>query len=303
MTSDANQPPKIIIFGTGFVAQAYLRALHYLGFRPTVISRAWLDYSDRKEVRFLLASAGYTHAINCSGFTGGSVDDVEKDEGQSILANCLTPIMLYEECRRQMLGFIHISTGCMFDGEGPFSEEDKPNFLTNVYQATKRDAEIYTPDAWIFRIRMPFSHFPHPRNWLTKLGNYSRIIDGLNSATWIDEFAIRSWQLVNKAPTGIYHACQPEPVKTLLVAARLWEAGLWEFPIEMSHGDLDEFHKTHVRRSAAVLSSKKFEDAYGAKGTPTMSAINYCIANYGKGWKYNPLAGMPNAEPLAAAHT
>ncbi len=283
---DSGPPPKIIIFGTGFVAQAYARALYYLGFYPTMVSRSWCDYSDRKVVRLILASQGYTHAINASGYTGKTVDDCELNRDESLDANRVTPVMLAEECKRQAIGFIQISTGCMFMG-GPFHEEDYPNFLDNVYQQDKRDAELHMPAmSWIFRVRMPFSQFEHPRNWLCKLRAYPKIIDGLNSATWIDEFAIRSWQLVNKAPPGIYHAAQPDPVRTFDVATMC----LHTMKEPMNEGELARFYKTHVHRSEAVLDCSKFEKAYGAKGTPTMKAIEYCLANMGKRWDFNPIA-------------
>jgi dTDP-4-dehydrorhamnose reductase len=287
--SHQDTPPKVIIFGTGFVAQAYARALSYLGFYPQMASRSFWDYTKRKEVQFFLASRGFTHAINASGYTGRTVDDCETNQVESRLANYDTALMLAEECQRQCIGFIHISTGCMFMGAGPFKEEDQPNFLENVYQIDKRDAELHMPSsAWIFRIRMPFSQFHDPRNWLCKLMAYDRIIDGLNSATWIDEFAIRSWQLANKAPAGIYHAVQPDPVRTLDVARMC----LYSLKAPMSEDELRRFHKTHVRRSEAVLDCSKFEGAYGAKGTPTMSAIKYCLANMGKGWNFDPNAGQ-----------
>ena len=58
----------------------------------------------------------------------------------------------------------------------------------------------------------------------------------------------------------------------------------------MTQEELNNFHKSHVHRSEAVLDCSKFEKAYGAKGTPTIKAIEYCLANMGKRWNFNPIA-------------
>jgi len=264
----------VAILGTGFVAQAYARSLHYLGYHPIILSRSWWDYTNHADFRFFLKSAKPDWVINCAGFTGESVDDVELDYKTSSQVNWDLPMMIGKACEVHAAKLIHISTGCMFMG-GPFNEADKPNFLENNYQRHKKLSEDYLLNrkTWIYRIRMPFSEFPHPRNWLCKLEKYPKVMEGLNSVTWIDEFAMRSWQLSNKAPHGIYHATQPGPVWTSEIAQML--AG--KPKPRMTWDELQEFHRTHVYRSAAVLSSHKFENAYGAKGTSALSAIEYCI--------------------------
>lgn len=261
---------KVVVIGTGFVAQAYLRCLHYLGYHPLVLSRSWLDYTDPELLEFTLKSYQPSVVINCAGYTGETVDDCDKNSCECYDANLVLPYNIAMVCKVPLL---HVSTGCVFNGPGQFTEDDCPNFLRTVYGVTKINAEQeiqnIKDDCWIFRIRMPFSHISHKRNWLTKLMKYDQILDGLNSVTWIDEFAMRSWQLWQKAPPGIYHATQRNPVRTLDVA-RMLKPDVKEY-------DPVEFLKNHVQRSEAVLDCTKFEKAYGTEFTDTWVALRWCI--------------------------
>jgi dTDP-4-dehydrorhamnose reductase len=271
---------KIIVIGTGFVAQAYLRCLYYLGYHPLVLSRSWLDYTNDHEFEFVINSYKPDVVINCAGYTGSNtVDDCETNARECMAVNSGLTARITRSCSKFKIPLIYISSGCMFNGAGPFDECSALNFYDNEYQNSKRIAEIQVHENynlpqkyWIFRIRMPFSHIPHKRNWLTKLKNYEKILDGLNSVTWIDQFAMRSWQLWQKAPSGIYHACQLNPVRTLDVA-RLMNPDVKEY-------DPKEFLlDNHVPRSAAVLDSSKFEKAYGTQFTDSMTAIRWCIGH------------------------
>lgn len=270
---------RVAVIGTGYVAQAYLRTLHFLGYHPLVLSRSWIDYYNPETLRFCLSEYKPDIVINCAGYTGANtVDDCESRLAECRQANMVLPGSIAELCSGCKL--IHISTGCMFDGIGPFTEESVQNFAANVYQITKLFGEQRVSaadcDSWIFRIRMPFNHLPHPRNWLMKLIKYRRILDGLNSVTFLDQFAMRSFQLVagDKGPPGIYHACESIPVYTLAVAVLLRSAGLRE---SVHVYEPEEFDSYHVKRSAAVLDSSKFEKAYGSPFGDPYCAIRWCI--------------------------
>lgn len=280
---------KVAVIGTGFVAQAYLRCLHYLGYHPLVLSRSWIDYTaygvyGGEALKFCLKGYQPDVVINCAGFTGKTVDDCEINFDVCKIVNDTLPYRILDVVK-QIPGcrLIHISTGCMFNGSGPFTELDKPNFLQSVYAKTKRDGERwlnFPEESWIFRIRMPFSHVPHRRNWLCKLQQYDHILDGLNSVTWIDEFAMRSWQICQKAPPGIYHSTQKNPVRTIDVA--------WMLKPDVKEYHPVDFIKTHIPRSAAVLDSSKFEQAYGTEFTDSGVALRWCIDNLGAGDATSP---------------
>ena len=271
---------RVVVIGTGYVGQAYLRMLHFLGYHPLVLSRSWIDYYNEEKLRFCLKQYSPDVVINCAGYTGNTVDDCQRNLEENRLANMILPGTISEIAASMKAHLIHVSSGCIFDGAGPFNEEDAPNFCDNSYQRAKLFGEqrVYTGEgpAWIFRIRMPFNHLPHPRNWLMKLCKYDRILDGKNSVTFLDQFAMRSFQLIWKAPPGIYHACESSPVTTAQVARMMFDAGLRNKPVELFPYS-DFAMSGHVPRSAAVLDSSKFEKAYGASFGDPLCALRWSI--------------------------
>jgi hypothetical protein len=83
----------------------------------------------------------------------------------------------------------HVSSGCIYTGSRPdgrgFTETDTPNFTfrTNncsFYSGTKALGEEVLagkPNVYIWRLRIPFDHVDNPRNFLTKLIRYQRLLE------------------------------------------------------------------------------------------------------------------------------
>ena len=92
---------------------------------------------------------------------------------------------------------IHISSGCIYSGYAKeYTEKDLPNFglfdnESSWYSKTKHAAELILKDrnAYIFRIRMPFTKDNTPRNFLNKVLKYDNLIDFDNSMTGIEDLA------------------------------------------------------------------------------------------------------------------
>jgi len=276
---------RAVVIGTGYVAAAYLRALHFLGVHPLVISRHWVDYYNIDAMRLILKAYKPDVVINAAGYSGETVDDCQQTDERGEFYRSLVVLprnlsLLTSDLNQRL---IHISSGCVFNGNYPFAESDKPNFTGNFYQTCKLSAERDIIDSgcqsWIFRIRMPFSWHRHSRNWLTKLANHDKILEGLNSITFLDEFCMRSIQLIDKAPEGTYHAAYQIPVRTLDVVRMLTEAGIRKKTTILY--DPKEFLKEHVKRSEAILDCSKFEKAYGAAFGDPLVALAWCITNYG----------------------
>lgn len=270
---------RILVLGSGYVASSYCRAINFLGYHPLTLSRSWMNYMDMGALRFFLAGYKPSLVINAAGYTGRTVDDCQTHKNECYQANVTLPRNLSLICAEQKIKMIHVSSGCIFNGEGPFTEEDQPNFIRNFYQSCKHSAELDVlrsgAQAWIYRIRMPFDYYPHPRNWLFKLMTYERILEGFNSVTFMGAAAMRSFQLVDKAPPGIYHVVESVPIRTVKVAQMLHRAGL-RGPVKRYLPEKflsDGF----VPRSAAVLSAKKFEDAYGSAFGDPLVSLRWCI--------------------------
>ena len=149
--------------------------------------------------------------INCCGKTGNpNIDSLESDPTGTYLANTVGPILLAAKAKEHGIYLVHLSSGCMYEGtnnDKGFSEEDPPNFYGNVYIRSKILAEQALKDlgALQLRLRLPLCGRPHPRNLLTKLLNYKKVIQIGNSITVLEDFFPAALALIEKQKTGIYH--------------------------------------------------------------------------------------------------
>ncbi|MEW6161667.1 MAG: sugar nucleotide-binding protein [Verrucomicrobiota bacterium] len=159
-----------------------------------------------------------------------------------------------------------------------FEESDRPNFSfrhppCSFYSGSKALAEealaACTEDSsaslplrsegYIWRLRMPFDEFDHPRNYLSKLLRYERLYDNFNSLSHRGDFVracLDLWE--RQAPFGIYNVTNPGYISTREVV-KLMEQFLEpnrEFPFWENDA---EFYRYAARapRSNCVLDSSR----------------------------------------------
>lgn len=135
--------------------------------------------------------------INAIGKTGRpNVDWCEDNKEETFFSNVEIPVFIAAIAGSYNIPLIHISSGCIFNGPGPFSTFDKPNFEESYYSYTKAEAERRLIKALeysfskldIHRIRMPFTDEEDDRNLITKLLKYDQTVDAPNSITYINEY-------------------------------------------------------------------------------------------------------------------
>ncbi len=157
--------------------------------------------------------------INCAGYTGKpNVDACELDKTNCLNANAVLPGILDSACSKAGIQWGHVSSGCIYTGDGPqphgFTETDQPNFSfrTNncsFYSGTKALGEeiLHNSDrCYVWRLRVPFDAFDSPRNYLTKLIRYERLLDARNSLSQLDDFVNACLDCHEKRlPFGIYN--------------------------------------------------------------------------------------------------
>ena len=97
-------------------------------------------------------------------------------------------------------------------GDKTFTEEDSANFHGSYYSHTKAMVEellkAYTKTCTL-RVRMPISDDLSPRNFVTKILNYAKVVDVPNSMTVLTEFMPLSLIMSERNLTGIYNFCNP----------------------------------------------------------------------------------------------
>jgi len=170
-----------------------------------------VDIADAAAVAQVLDAEKPDIVINAAGKTGvPNVDWCEDHKAETLHSNILGPLVLLEACRQRNIYWVHLSSGCVYTGDNEgrgFAEDDEPNFSGSYYSRTKAVCEraIREFPVLILRLRMPFDSSTHPRNLLTKLSKFERVLDVQNSITFLPDFLTTAEKLIQKRQTGVYN--------------------------------------------------------------------------------------------------
>ena len=160
--------------------------------------------------------------LNCAGITGRpTVDWCEDHKQDTYLINTIGVVNLADACWRRKCHLTYYATGCiyMYDKDHPiggslskFSELDLPNFRGSTYSKSKIYSEEllkHYDNVLILRIRMPISENLHPKNLITKLIKYPKVVNIPNSITILSEMLPISVNMTLSKLTGIYNFTNP----------------------------------------------------------------------------------------------
>ncbi|KAH1105599.1 hypothetical protein J1N35_009367 [Gossypium stocksii] len=179
-----------------------------------------------------------THVFNAAGVTGRpNVDWCESHKTKTIRTNVVGTLTLADVCRQHELLMMNFATGCIFEydaahpqGSGiGFKEEDKPNFIGSFYSKTKAMVEELLREydnVCTLRVRMPISSdLNNPRNFITKISRYNKVVNIPNSMTILDELLPISIEMAKRNLRGIWNFTNPGVV---------------------SHNEILEMYKTYI---------------------------------------------------------
>jgi dTDP-4-dehydrorhamnose reductase len=205
--------------------------------------------------------------INTAGKT--DLTWCENNPHETFRCNIIAPINLYRKCKELIKPYVHMSSGCVWDG--PFRKDGKPftpydpvtpacyyswtKALCDTLLLSERNALLF-----ILRPRQVYSPVKSPRNTLSKLNSYKDLLDTPNSMTSADtiiktvDTLIRS-QYNGKVIMNVYDKGYSTPYA---VANLLHEAGLREKPGLLEKSSLDKWHKP--KRVDAVICDYNFEN-------------------------------------------
>lgn len=216
--------PRVLVFGkSGWIGGLLGEFLEQQGI-PFEYASARLE--DRMAIQAELDRFQPTHVFNAAGVTGRpNVDWCETHRHETIRSNVLGCTMLADVCFQRGIHMTYYGTGCIYtydeahpEGSGKgFQEEDPPNFTGSFYSATKVMVEGLLkeyPNVLILRMRMPIvKDLTHPRNFITKLIRYSKIVNIPNSVTVLPELLPVSIDMaLRKNLTGIVNLVNPDPI-------------------------------------------------------------------------------------------
>lgn len=210
---------KVLVFGAGgWLGSRFVEYFHGVG-----LTRQDCDVTNIGAVCGAIGSIRPDVVINCAGVThSATIPNIDAcqatpvDVRRTADVHISGALNVSEECRKHEVPLVHLGSGCVFDGEGPFYEFDRPNPVS-WYGETKaigdRLVAFTNPTALVLRIRMPISAQPHPRNLITKLAGFTRVIDVVNSVTVVEDLLPFTQGLIKEGVRGIVHAVNPDPVR------------------------------------------------------------------------------------------
>lgn len=283
-----------LLGGTGYIGQAFHRHLVRHDVAHRLVRRAELDYSDPGRLLAALRSDRVAFLINAAGYTGKpNVDACELHKAECLFGNAVLPARIAEACASAGIPWGHVSSGCIYQGARPdgsgFTETDSPNFSfrsgpCSFYSGTKALGEEVLasyPDVYQWRIRIPFDHLDHPRNYLTKLLRYPRLLDATNSLTHLPEFVAVALGFARLRPApGVYNCTNPGAVTTREVVDLLAATVAPRHPFNF-FVDEAEFMRLAATtpRSNCVLDSAKLSAA-GLALSPVRDALGTALRHW-----------------------
>ena len=266
---------NILILGRGYIGNAvyeHLKDTHNV----KLVSANELDYHDPSLLGKYILNNGIQVVVNCSGFTGRpNIDEAEEKKELCWELNVASPLRVNKLCDKLGVGYIHISSGCIYDGyERDFTELDTPNFgifsdKSSYYSKCKHIFEEISRDlrGVILRIRMPIGKDESPRNYLTKIKKYDKLINYANSKTYIPDLCGVVSSIINNhshlfAGRKILNVVNGDPLSTREVCSIMWEHDKgnpnWEF-VGIDKIDIK------TGRSNCILDSSKVNIIYPMK--------------------------------------
>jgi UDP-glucose 4,6-dehydratase len=284
----------ILVLGqTGYIGSQFINELKYRNIPYTGLSRVDINYCNYSDLFSYLTTSnfrGYDLIINCAGYIGRpNVDACEDHKAETIEGNVVLPKMLSDICvETGYTKLMHISSGCIYNGyTKSYTEEDPPDFCfkTNngsFYSGCKALAEdlINKDNSYICRLRIPFDEFDNPRNYLSKLKNYDKLLNADNSVSHRADFVKACLDLYEmNCDTGIYNVVNTGSVTTAWVTQQMAKYNIKnDFSFFSSE---EEFYKFGAKapRSNCLLDNSKLLSS-GVRIRSVEEAVDGALSNW-----------------------
>ena len=216
---------KILLIGsTGYVGKVFKKTLlkekipflvekDIIDREDPLLSQVELKkYCKKEKVYFILNAAGYTGKPNG--------DACEKNHEETLRGNVELPQLISAVCRELHIEGGHVSSGCLwgFTGTGKgkiYDESSQPHARFgqkskySFYSASKQLGESMINSSganmYIWRLRLPFDNIDSPRNYLSKLMTYDKLLNVTNSVSHLQDFVDACIYLFKmRCPIGTY---------------------------------------------------------------------------------------------------
>lgn len=269
---------KYLIFGNGYLGNKFKN------FLADEAEISIIDIGSKEEIIKVLKEKKPDVVINCAGRTGRpNIDWCEDNKEETMYSNVIGPLVLAKACIENEIFMVHIGSGCIYQGDNSgkgFTEEDIPDLknIPSFYSKTKFVSEYMLSSFPVLqcRIRMPLDSEKSPRNLITKITNYEKVINEENSMTVVDDLIRVTLELVKRKRTGIYNVTNPGSIthKEILDAYKKFVDNNFTYTI-IDTKDLN----TKAGRSNCILNTDKLKNE-GIELTDIHTSIENILAEY-----------------------
>lgn len=268
-----------IVFGSGKLAT------HLMDANTLCIPRVECDISSIDSVRRKIHSFSTkpTTIINCAAKT--NLEYCEDNKSSAYMTNTLGVINLLHLCAEYGIKFVHISSGCLFDGNSTVSTEESQPTPAAWYTHTKTWADDYIKNYGynnylILRPRQMISAIPHPTNMITKFCNYEQIFahKEQNSITCVEDFCDMLAHLVKIDATGIFNCCNEGTLTPYDIAVGIKRHVKPSLKVEEATYEHTLTLQPN-RRVNTILSNEKLKST-GYNPRHCAEALEWCLKTY-----------------------
>ena len=267
----------VLIFGKGYVGTRLAASM-----QNAVLTDVRIH--DPTAVAHVLDTLKPDVIVNCAGKTGRpNVDWCEDHKFETAQSNVIGPLVLAQAAAKRGIFMALVGSGCIYEGDNDgkgFTEEDPQNYFGSFYSQTKAISEAALREFSVLqlRARIPIDDLPSPRNFITKLASYTRVINTANSASIMSDFIKTAAELIARRRTGVYNCTNPGSIthKELL--------DMYVEIVDPKHTyeviSLEELGKiTKAGRSSCVLNTDKLA-AEGIHLLPIKQAVREALVKY-----------------------
>lgn len=266
-----------IILGNGKVSKIIRNS------EDIIVSHEDLDIRDRDSVVNLIKSVKCEVVINTVAKT--NLEWCQENKEECYQVNTAGVLNVLESCASTKKKLVHISSGCLFDGNEVEVNEESIESPAVWYTHTKTWADQIIKNFGyenylILRPRQLVSAVAHPTNLLTKFSNMKEIraIDEPNSTTCIEDFGLMIDHLIRQDQTGIFNCANSGVISPYKIAKMIQKTINQDLSVEKIA--YEDFLKTLTnKRVNTILSTKKLDDT-GFKNRSAEDAVEWCLKNY-----------------------
>jgi len=248
-----------------------------------VISREECDIANFGRLEKVFLNFRPDVVINTAAKT--NLEYCEAHKRISYNTNTLGPINLLHLCEAYNAKLIHISSGCLFDGNDKIADETSiPNtsvWYTHIKKWADEYIENYGYDNYlILRPRQMISATSHPTNMLTKFSNYEKIYAHRepNSITCVEDFKEMLEHLIAQDSRGTFNCCNDGVVTPYEIALGVQEYIKPQLLVEEASYEYTLTLQAN-RRVNTILSNEKLKST-GYHPRTAKEALKWTLQNY-----------------------